>query len=83
MSPADFGGILTRGGTHPQARAARRSSVWIFRRPMASEGTAMVHTYHKLQLDCLLFMLGGNGSTKTATACAKRPQRYRPAQDHR
>lgn len=26
---------------------------------------AMVHTYHKLQLDCL-FMLGGNGSTKTA-----------------
>lgn len=25
----------------------------------------MVHTYHKLQLDCL-FMLGGNGSTKTA-----------------
>jgi len=65
MTPADFSGILTRGGTilgtsrTPFKRLDTPETDGVEKVP------AMVHTYHKLQLDCL-FMLGGNGSTKTA-----------------
>ena len=65
MSPADFSGILTRGGT---ILGTSRTPFKLLDTPGADgveKVPAMVHTYHKLKLDCL-FMLGGNGSTKTA-----------------
>ena len=65
MTPADFSGILTRGGT---ILGTSRTPFKRLDTPEADgveKVPAMVHTYHKLQLDCL-FMLGGNGSTKTA-----------------
>ena len=57
MSPADFSGILTRRTPFKRLDTPEADGV--------EKVPAMVHTYHKLQLDCL-FMLGGNGSTKTA-----------------
>ena len=65
MTPADFGGILTRGGT---ILGTSRTPFKLLDIPEADgveKVPAMVHTYHKLKLDCL-FVLGGNGSTKTA-----------------
>ena len=65
MSWADFSGILTQGGT---ILGTSRTPFKLLDTP-GSDGVdkveAMKHTYHKLKLDCL-FMLGGNGSTKTA-----------------
>ena len=65
MTSADFSGILTRGGT---ILGTSRTPFKQLDTPEADgieKVPAMVHTYHKLKLDCL-FMLGGNGSTKTA-----------------
>ena len=65
MSPADFSGILTRGGTILGTSRTPFKRLDIPEADGVEKVPAMVHTYHKLQLDCL-FMLGGNGSTKTA-----------------
>ena len=67
MTPGDFSGLLSQGGKAPSlAPAAPPSSCLIV--PEA-DGTvkvpAMKRTYKNLKLDCL-FVLGGNGSTKTA-----------------
>ena len=65
MTPHDFSGILTRGGT---ILGTSRTPFKMLDTPGADgveKVPAMVQTYNKLQLDCL-FMLGGNGSTKTA-----------------
>ena len=65
MTPADFSGILTRGGTILGTSRTPFKRLNIPEADGVEKVPAMVHTYHKLQLDCL-FMLGGNGSTKTA-----------------
>ena len=65
MSPADFSGILTRGGTILGTSRTPFKRLDVPEADGVEKVPAMVHTYHKLQLDCL-FMLGGNGSTKTA-----------------
>lgn len=65
MTPADFSGILNRGGT---ILGTSRTPFKMLDTPEADgvdKVPAMVRTYRKLKLDCL-FMLGGNGSTKTA-----------------
>ncbi len=65
MSYGDFSGILTRGGT---ILGTSRTPFKLLDTPEADgveKVPAMLHTYHKLNLDCL-FVLGGNGSTKTA-----------------
>ena len=65
MKAADFGGILTRGGT---ILGTSRTPFKMLDTPEADgveKVPAMIATYKKLKLDCL-FMLGGNGSTKTA-----------------
>ncbi len=65
MSYSDFSGILTRGGT---ILGTSRTPFKLLDTPEADgveKVPAMLHTYHKLNLDCL-FVLGGNGSTKTA-----------------
>ncbi len=65
MTYSDFSGILTRGGT---ILGTSRTPFKLLDQP-GEDGIekvpAMLRTYHKLNLDCL-FMLGGNGSTKTA-----------------
>ena len=65
MTPKDFSGILNRGGT---ILGTSRTPFKLLDIPEADgvdKVPAMLHTYHKLNLDCL-FVLGGNGSTKTA-----------------
>ncbi|MGI6229721.1 MAG: 6-phosphofructokinase [Tractidigestivibacter sp.] len=62
---ADFSGILSQGGT---ILGTSRTPFKLLDTPEAdgvNKVEAMKHTYKKLKLDCL-FMLGGNGSTKTA-----------------
>ena len=65
MDNRDFSGLLTRGGT---VLGTSRTPFKLLDTPEAdgvNKVQAMKDTYRKLKLDCL-FMLGGNGSTKTA-----------------
>lgn len=65
MSWADFSNIHTQGGT---ILGTSRTPFKLLDTPEADgvdKVAAMKQTYYKLQIDCL-FMLGGNGSTKTA-----------------
>ena len=65
MSEQDFTGILTRGGTILGTSRTPFRLLDVPGEDGVEKVPAMVHTYYKLRLDCL-FMLGGNGSTKTA-----------------
>lgn len=65
LSPVDFSGILTKGGTF---LGTSRQPFKKMREPDANgldKVEAMKTTYRRLQLDCL-YVLGGNGSQKTA-----------------
>ena len=65
MKPFDFSGILTEGGT---ILGSSRQPFKNMRKPDANgmdKVAAMVNTYHKLKLDCLV-ILGGNGTQKSA-----------------
>ncbi len=65
MEWADFSGVLTKGGT---ILGTSRTPFKMLDTPEADgveKVPAMVANYRKIKLDCL-FMLGGNGSTKTA-----------------
>lgn len=65
MTPADFSGILTRGGT---IIGTSRQPFKLMRTPDADGNDKvelMKKTYKKLKLECLV-VLGGNGSQKTA-----------------
>lgn len=65
MEPADFSGILTKGGT---ILGTSRQPFKQMRIPDANgldKVAAMKQTYQKLKLECLV-ILGGNGSQKTA-----------------
>ena len=65
MKPLDISGILTEGGT---ILGSSRQPFKNMRKPDANgmdKVAAMVNTYHKLKLDCLV-ILGGNGTHKSA-----------------
>ncbi|MBQ4464051.1 MAG: 6-phosphofructokinase, partial [Eubacterium sp.] len=65
MSPSDFSGILTEGGT---ILGSSRQPFKLMRKPDENgidKVEAMKNTYKKLKLDCLV-ILGGNGTQKTA-----------------
>lgn len=65
LSSKDFSGILTQGGT---ILGTSRQPFKLMRVPDENgvdKVEAMKHTYHKLNLDCLV-ILGGNGTHKTA-----------------
>lgn len=65
LTSRDFSGILTVGGT---ILGTSRQPFKLMRTPDAdgvNKVEAMKHTYHKLNLDCLV-VLGGNGTHKTA-----------------
>ena len=65
LTSRDFSGILTRGGT---ILGTSRQPFKLMRVPDKDgldKVEAMKHTYHKLNLNCLV-ILGGNGTHKTA-----------------
>lgn len=65
LTSRDFSGILTKGGT---ILGTSRQPFKLMRVPDEKgldKVEAMKHTYHKLNLDCLV-ILGGNGTQKTA-----------------
>ena len=65
MKPSDFSGILTEGGT---ILGSSRQPFKNMRKPDANgmdKVLAMVNTYKKMKLDCLV-ILGGNGTQKSA-----------------
>lgn len=65
LTARDFSGILTVGGT---ILGTSRQPFKLMRTPDENgldKVEAMKHTYHKLNLDCLV-VLGGNGTHKTA-----------------
>ena len=65
LTPQDFSGILTIGGT---ILGTSRQPFKLMRNPDPNgldKVAAMKHTYYKLHLDCLV-ILGGNGTHKTA-----------------
>lgn len=65
LTSSDFSGILTRGGT---ILGTSRQPFKLMRIPDENgldKVDAMIQTYHKLRLDCLV-ILGGNGTQKTA-----------------
>ena len=65
LTPGDFSGLLSQGGT---ILGTSRTPFKMLDTPEAdgvAKVPAMKKTYKDLKLDCL-FMLGGNGSTKTA-----------------
>ena len=65
LSPKDFSGILTKGGT---ILGSSRQPFKLMRVPDENgldKVEAMKQTYHKLCLDCIV-ILGGNGTHKTA-----------------
>ncbi|MCQ2510450.1 MAG: 6-phosphofructokinase [Lachnospiraceae bacterium] len=65
LTPKDFSGILTRGGT---ILGTSRVPFKTIREPDEKgidKVDAMKQNYHKLRLDCLV-ILGGNGTQKTA-----------------
>ena len=70
MTPADFSGILTRGGTILGTSRTPFKRLDIPEADGVDKVAAMKDTYRGLGLDCL-FMLGGNGSTKTANRLAQ------------
>ncbi|WP_245526935.1 6-phosphofructokinase [Coriobacterium glomerans] len=70
MEPMDFSGILTRGGTILGTSRTPFKLLDIPGQDGVQKVPAMKKTYNQLKLDCL-FMLGGNGSTKTANRLSK------------
>lgn len=65
LTPSDFSGILTRGGT---ILGSSRQPFKLMRTPDENgidKVEAMKQTYQKLNLECLV-ILGGNGTQKTA-----------------
>ena len=65
LTGSDFSGILTKGGT---ILGTSRQPFKLMRVPDENgldKVEAMKHTYHKLNLNCLV-ILGGNGTHKTA-----------------
>ena len=67
MSPHEFSGILTRGGT---ILGTKRQPFKMIIGEDSERVTAMKNTYRELKLDCLL-TLGGNGTHKTANVLSQ------------
>ncbi len=65
LTPADFRGILTVGGTILGTSRCPFKTIRVPDENGLDKVEAMKQNYHKLQLDCLI-VLGGNGTTKTA-----------------
>ncbi len=65
MSPQDFSGILTRGGTILGTARTPFKKMRIIGEDNIDKIKCMINTYESLRLDCLV-TLGGNGTHKNA-----------------
>lgn len=65
LEAKDFSGILTRGGTILGTSRQPFKLMRVSEKDGLDKVEAMKHTYHKLNLDCIV-ILGGNGTHKTA-----------------
>lgn len=65
MTPRDFSGILTVGGTILGTSRQPFKNMRDKDENGVDKVTKMIRTYKKMELDCLV-ILGGNGTTKTA-----------------
>ena len=65
LTSRDFSGILTKGGTILGTSRQPFKQMRVPDENGLDKVEAMKHTYHKLNLDCLV-ILGGNGTQKTA-----------------
>ncbi|MCQ2522485.1 MAG: 6-phosphofructokinase [Lachnospiraceae bacterium] len=65
LSSGDFSGILTKGGTILGSSRTPFKQITEPDEQGRDKIECMMHTYHKLNLDCLV-ILGGNGTHKTA-----------------
>ena len=65
MKPADFSGILTRGGTILGTSRTPYKQMQVIGEDNVDKVANMKANYKKMKLDCLL-TLGGNGTHKTA-----------------
>ncbi len=65
MTPQDFSGILTLGGTILGTSRQPFKQIRIIGEDQIDKVAAMKSNYKKLRLDCLV-ILGGNGTHKTA-----------------
>lgn len=65
MSPSDFSGILTQGGTIFGTKRTPYKMMQVIEEDNINKVKCMKQTYKKQKLDCLL-TLGGNGTHKTA-----------------
>ncbi len=65
MTERDFSGILTMGGTILGTSRQPFKQMRVIGPDGVDKVEAMKHTYHKLNLNCLV-ILGGNGTHKTA-----------------
>ena len=65
LTGKDFSGILTKGGTILGSSRTPFKEIEEPDENGVNKVEAMKHTYHKLNLDCLV-ILGGNGTHKTA-----------------
>ena len=64
LSPEDFSGILTRGGTILGSSRVKPFSEADKDEPASDKVSAIMDTYKKLKLDCVV-VLGGNGTNTT------------------
>ena len=64
LEPADYSGILTLGGTIFGSSREKPFSPTDKDEPASEKVSAIVETYEKLKLDCLV-VLGGNGTNTT------------------
>jgi 6-phosphofructokinase 1 len=65
MSPKDFSGILTLGGTIFGTARTPFKKMRVIEEDNVDKVASMISNYHKMELDCLV-TLGGNGTHKTA-----------------
>ena len=72
LEPADFSGILTRGGTILGTSREKpfKSEITLSDEIVGEKVTAVKETYRKLGLDCLV-VLGGNGTNTTGYRFAR------------
>ena len=70
LTSEDFSGILTKGGTILGSSRTPFKTITDPDENGLDKVEAMKHTYHKLNLDCLV-VLGGNGTHKTANLLRK------------
>jgi len=70
LKPEDFSGILTRGGTILGSSREKPFGATDKDEPASEKVSAIIDTYSKLKLDCLV-VIGGNGTNTTGCKLAR------------